>query len=75
MTRKKWIWMIMLFLGSVPFLVALVFCFVSSLLDGGGLLTMSFADYLLAYSFLFWPTYIVGIILIIISVANLKKKH
>ena len=75
MKRGKWKWIILLVLGSIPFLVALGFCFVSSLLDGGGLLKMSFVDYLLGYSFLYWPTYVIGIILIAIYVGKLKNKH
>ena len=32
-----------------------------------------FFDYWIFYSFLYWPTYILGFILIIISVIKLKK--
>ncbi len=75
MKSGKWLWKIVLLLGSVPFLVALGYCFVSSLLDGGGpFLKMSFGDYLILYSFLYWPTYLIGIVLIALSLVKLKKK-
>ncbi len=71
MKSGKWLWKIVLLLGSVPFLAALGYCFVSSLLDGGGpggpFLKMSFGDYFILYSFLYWPTYLIGIALIALS--------
>lgn len=77
MKSGKWIWKVLLLLGSVPFLVAFIYCVVSSLLDGGGPLLpkMSLGEYLLLYSFLYWPTYIIGIALIALSIVKLKKKH
>lgn len=77
MKNKKRVWKILLFLGTAPFLFALGFCFVSSLLDSGGPLfgRMSFWDYLIFYSFLYWYTYVIGIILIVLSVIRMKKDH
>lgn len=76
MKSRKWVWTMLLLLGSIPFLVAFGYCFVSSLLDRGGpVWKMSFVDYLFGYSFLYWPTYVIGIILIAISVGKLKNKH
>lgn len=76
MKNGKWIWKVLLFLGTIPFLVAFIYCIVSSLLDGGGpILKMSLGDYLILYSFLYWPTYMIGIALIALSIVKLKKKH
>lgn len=76
MENGKWIWKVLLFLGTIPFLVAFIYCIVSSLLDGGGpILKMSLGDYLILYSFLYWPTYMFGIALIALSIVKLKKKH
>ena len=70
MKGRKWVWKILLFLGSVPFLIALAFCFVSSLTAYG----MSFGDYIVLYSFLYWPTYIIGIVLIVLSFVKIKME-
>lgn len=70
MKNKKRVWKILLYLGTAPFLFALGFCFVSSMLDRGGPLKMTFWDYLIFYSFLYWYTYIIGIIVIVLSVIN-----
>lgn len=77
MKNKKRVWKILLFLGTAPFLFALGYCFASSLLDSGGSLfgKLSFWDYLIFYSFLYWYTYVIGIILIVLSVIKMKKNH
>lgn len=77
MKCKKWIWKIVLLSGCAPFLFAFGFCFISSLLDSGGPLfgKMSFLDYFIMYSFLYWYTYVIGMILIVLSVMKLKKTH
>lgn len=77
MKNKKRVWKILLYLGTAPLLFALGFCFVSSLLDSGGPLfgKLSFWDYIILYSYLFWPTYVVGGILIALSVIKMKKNH
>lgn len=31
--------------------------------------------YLIMYSFLYWPTYVIGIVLIALSVAKIRKKR
>lgn len=75
MKSGKRIWLVLLFLGCVPFLAAFGYCLVSYLLDGGGLLKMSFWDYLVLYSFLYWPTYAIGIAFIVLSILKIKKKQ
>ena len=75
MKNRKWIWKLLRLLGLAPFLFALGFCLVSSLLDGGGppFGKMSFWDYLIFYSFLYWYTYVMGIILIVLSAVFRSK--
>ena len=75
MKRGKWIWKILLLLGTAPFLFAFGFCLVTRLLDpGGGMFShTSFLEYLFMWSCLYWPTYVIGIILIVLSV--IKKNH
>ena len=77
MKNRQWIWKLLRLLGLAPFLFALGFCLVSSLLDRGGPLfgKMTFWDYLIFYSFLYWYTYVIGIALIALSVIKTKKNH
>ncbi|WP_251316083.1 hypothetical protein [Flintibacter muris] len=75
MKHKQWLWTILLFLGSAPFVFAFGFCFVTSLLDfsGVGFHKTSFLDYLLMWSFLYWPAYVVGTALIALSFVFRRK--
>ena len=70
MKSGKWIWKILLILGIAPFLFAVGFCVVSSLLDSG---KTSFWEYLVMWSFLYWYTYVIGMILLVLS-AILREK-
>lgn len=73
MKNRQWIWKLLRLLGLAPFLFALGFCFVSSILDRGGPLKMTFGDYLIFYSFLYWYTYVIGIALIVLSSVFRRK--
>ena len=72
MKRKKILSAILCILGTVPFAAALVLgLFRSSML--------SYSDFLILYSYLFWPTYILGAILIaaglILRFWHIKSKY
>lgn len=69
MKNKNIIWIILLLIGVIPFAICLGFCFISSITSK----TMSFFDYLIFYSFLYWPTYVIGIILTTLAVIKIKK--
>lgn len=77
MESEKRIWKFLLIVGISPFLLAVGYCFVTSALDSGGsiLARMTFWDYLIFYSFLYWPTYIIGIVLILLSFTMINRKH
>ncbi len=64
MEGRKWLWKGLLLSGLAPFLLALGFCFVSRLLDGG---KTSFWEYLVMWSFLYWYTYVIGMLFIVLS--------
>lgn len=64
MKGRKWVWKVLMLSGLAPFLFALGCCFVSSLLDSG---KISFWEYLVMWSFLYWYTYVIGMILIVLS--------
>lgn len=70
MERGKRVWKMVLFLGCVPFLVAVGFCLVTSLTED----IRSFGGYFILYSFLYWPTYLIGIALILLSLWHIRKK-
>ena len=83
MRRKKIIWIILLIIGIVSFAIPLITGIYDSIAGFSGLCFVgcdnyygfaAFIDSVYLYSFICWPTYIVGIILIIISIIMLKKK-
>ena len=70
---NKKIWRTLLVLGIVPFLIPF-FGFGYEMLNASN---WTLLDYLVLYSFLYWPTYVVGLALIILSVWKLRgrKSH
>ena len=66
---KKEIWWVLLILGIIPFLIPF-FGFGYEMLNSSH---WTLFDYLVLYSFLYWPTYLVGLILIIISACKLRR--
>ena len=70
---KKELWRTLLVLGIVPFLIPF-FGFGYEMLNASN---WTLLDYLVLYSFLYWPTYLVGLGLVILSVWKLRggKSH
>ena len=70
---NKKIWRTLLVLGIVPFLIPF-FGFGYEMLNASN---WTLLDYLVLYSFLYWPTYLVGLVLIVLSVWKLRggKSH
>ena len=83
MKDKKLIWKILLILGLMPFITVIcyglynaingfaAFCILSCTKDYG---FVAFRDSIILYSYVFWPTYIIGLVLIILSIIKLRKK-
>lgn len=77
MRKRKW--KLLLFLGTTPFLAAILSGFYAAITGFSGLAIMSpasygwaaFTDWIVLYSFVFWPTYVIGLILILWAVAKL----
>ena len=84
MKNKKLIWKILLVVGIIPFVVALYAGIYHSITGFSGICILdckyyygfqAFKDSIILYSFIFWPTYIIGAILIILSMFKLRKKE
>ena len=79
---KKHKWKILLFLGTIPFLAAILSGFYAAITGFSGLAIMAppsygwaaFTEWIILYSFLYWPTYVIGLILIIWSVIRLMDR-
>ena len=69
MMKNKMVWWLLLGIGIVPF----VFPFLNFAYAKMVSTSWTLVDWLVMYSFIYWPTYILGFILIIISVIKLKK--
>lgn len=67
--KKGLIWKILLVVGICP----IVFPFVSFLYQMLVSESWTLLDWLIMYSFVYWPTYIIGFLLIAISVNKLIK--
>lgn len=75
--RKK-LWIFFLILGTIPFIIPLVYG-IYSFFAGFSFFTTTkgfegMFDAIIVWSFVYWPTYIIGLILIIVSIIKLKKK-
>ena len=67
--KNSLIWKILLVIGICP----IVFPFVSYLYQMLVSESWTLLDWLVMYSFVYWPTYIIGFVLIAISVNKLIK--
>lgn len=67
--KKKLIWKILLFIGIIPLIIPFVLGFYRMSIE-----SWTLPDWLIMYSFVYWPTYIVGLVLITISIFKLAKK-
>ena len=79
---KKTIWKILLIAGIIPFAAVLFVGIYDSIVGFGGLCFFSceldygfkaFIGSIYLWSYLMWPTYIIGCLLIILSIIKLKK--
>ena len=61
--KKKLIWKILLFIGIIPLIIPFVLGFYRMSIE-----SWTLPDWLIMYSFVYWPTYIIGLVLIVISV-------
>mgnify|MGYP003328785218 CR=1 FL=1 len=67
--KNKMLWWILLIIGIIP-LAAPFIGFVYEMINSS---SWTLFDWLVLYSFVYWPTYVIGVVLIIISVCKLRK--
>ena len=67
--KNKKLWWILLIIGIIPFIAPLI-GFAYEMINSS---SWTFMDWMVLYSFVYWPTYIVGLILMIVSVCKLRK--
>ena len=67
--KKKIIWRVLLIVGIIPFVIP----FINFLYEMTVSSSWTLGDWLLLYSFVYWPTYIVGLILLALSIYKLRK--
>ncbi len=66
----KKIWNYLFYVGFLPFIIPVLMALYSMSVE-----PWNFFDWILLYSVIYWPTYIVGIILILIAVRKRKKSE
>ena len=67
--KQGYIWKILLVLGIFPFVLPFVLGAYRMSIE-----TWTMIDWLVMYSFIYWPTYVVGIVLITVSLKKLLKQ-
>ena len=69
--KKQLIWNILLIVGIVPFLLPFIIGFYRMSIE-----SWTMFDWLVLYSFIYWPTYVVGAVAIAVSVIGrlVRKK-
>lgn len=80
MKKNKILWIIILLIGLIPFIIAFGFG-ICAAINGMPCIDdcirvvgiNAFVSMIVLYSLVFWPTYIVGLILIILSIFKIKK--
>lgn len=67
--KKNIIWKILLGVGVCPFIIPFILYVYRMNIEK----SWTLPDWLVMYSFIYWPTYIIGLVLSIVSVAQLLK--
>jgi len=67
--NNRMLWRILLIVGIIPFTAPFI-GFAYEMINSSSWILI---DWLVLYSFIYWPTYIIGLILIIVSIYKLRK--
>lgn len=66
--NQTYLWVLSFLLGIIPFIVPFALGFYRMSIEHWELF-----DWLVLYSFIYWPTYLAGLILVVISLIGLMK--
>lgn len=69
MKKKNTTWKYLLLTGSLPFMIPILSGLYKMTIESWTLL-----DWLILYSYIFWPTYLIGFLLIVIGIIQKFKK-
>ena len=67
--KNKIIWWILLVIGIVPFAFPFINFIYEMLISS----SWTLGDWLILYSFVYWPTYVAGGVILAVSIYKLKK--
>ena len=67
---KKHLWKILIAIGIIPLVLPFVLGVYHTMIESWKIL-----DWVILYSYLYWPTYVLGLILIAIGIVMKKKKQ
>jgi len=67
--KSKVLWWVLLVIGILPFAAPFI-GFGYEMINAS---SWTLGDWLILYSFVYWPTYVIGFLLILLSVCKLKK--
>lgn len=72
--NRKVFWKVLLVIGILPFAIPLLLSFISAIFGLGLFYAegLSGIDFLVLWSFIFWPTYVIGVFAIIISIIKIN---
>lgn len=72
--NRKVFWKVLLVIGILPFAIPLLISFISAIFGLGLFYAegLSGIDFLVLWSFIFWPTYVIGVFAIIISIIKIN---
>ena len=72
--NRKMFWKTLLVIGILPFAIPLLISFISAIFGLGLFYAegLSGTDFLVLWSFIFWPTYVIGVFAIIISIIKIN---
>ena len=69
--KKRFIWKLLLLIGACPFAVPFFYYLLMHFVHNHYSETLP--TILILWSFLYWPTYLIGLVLLAISIYKLKK--
>ena len=67
--KKKMKWKIVLAIGVCPFILPIIAGIYKMSIE-----TWTMLDWLIMYSFIYWPTYIIGFVMILVAVNRLLSE-